>query len=168
MWTATAGMTWSTPRRVCSSNLRPRVLSVFEPSSHVVFTRVQLRSTALIFSVLVSCHVAHPLVTGATIFLPRHKSKGFLMFKATTEHEIASATDRDRDVTAVSSVPLINGFGLTLVCDADGWRFSAWHALNGYPVNPRPTADDLDRHFESTVKAAAYFKQEYGDKLRHA
>ena len=76
--------------------------------------------------------------------------------------------ERDTNrVTAVTSAPLGSGIGVTLVRDANGWRFSAWHSENlSAPPTLAVNDADRERYFKTAADAAAYFKQTYASLLR--
>ena len=69
-------------------------------------------------------------------------------------------------ILAVSSMPMIDGIGVTLVREVPGWRFHAWYTHDSLPACPEPSAADRALFFDHAEEAGAYFKQEYGGKLR--
>lgn len=69
-------------------------------------------------------------------------------------------------VMAVCSLPLVDGFGMTLLCDCHGWRFGGWHKFGNLQIAPMPTEADRQRYFATTEEAAAYFTDHYAARLR--
>ena len=70
-------------------------------------------------------------------------------------------------VTAVSSAGIIDDIDVTVVQDANGWRFHAWHRQNGLTAPAMiPSSADCKQSFATADDAAAYFRQTYMDELR--
>jgi hypothetical protein len=63
-------------------------------------------------------------------------------------------------IRAVSSLPISDGLGITLVQEDAGWRFHAWHHddFGTKPLPDPPPEDDRQRFFVTAEAAAAYFR----------
>jgi len=70
-------------------------------------------------------------------------------------------------VTAVSSAGIVDDIGVTVVQDANGWRFHAWRRQNGLTAPAMiPSSADCKRSFATAHAATAYFRQTYMGALR--
>ncbi len=73
----------------------------------------------------------------------------------------------DEKFLGVSSVPIADGIGVTLVRVENGWRFHGWHRDGDSDEADliQPLEEDRARFFSSIDDAGAYFRDRYAALL---